>query len=120
MTLRPTWTTERIPGQPGLTSKTLSKTEEENAERARRGGGMEWSVGSCFPVAKAVCRGQGLARMPHPDGMTGRRWDSSGVPTIKAESEMILGQIAHESLGHRLQTSLGSTVRPCLREGENT
>lgn len=79
-----------------------------------------WRLLSCGKGTPAVCQGQGLARMSHPDGMTGRRWDSSGVPTVKAEAEMILGEIAHESLRHRLQTSLGSTVRSCLREGGNT
>lgn len=63
-------------------------------------------------------RKQGLARVQHPDGMkVGRRWEFSGVPTFKVESEMILGKIVHESLRHMLRTSLGSMVSPCLREG---
>lgn len=64
-------------------------------------------------------RKQGLARVQYLGGMkVGRRRESSGVPTFKAESEMILGKIVHESLRHTLQTSLGSMVSPCLREGE--
>lgn len=104
------------------TSKTLSKTERKRMQsELSEVGGWNGVLAAAFlwPRHSSSMRGQMLARMPHPDGVTGRRWESQECQQLR-QSQTTLGKVAHASLRHRLQPSLGSTVRPCLREGEKT